>query len=117
MRDTTPQDIKDRMDADLNELNKKNYELLKLGEEKGNTKAKYAIALRQELLRLRIEKYPSSISMELAKGENHIAKLRLQKDIAESRYFTQISAIENLRISIEVKRSQLAWLKAEMSNS
>jgi len=64
MRDMTPQDFTDEMNAGLDELYKKNYELLKLCEEKGKTKAEYAIALRQELLRLRVEKYPFSISME-----------------------------------------------------
>ena len=71
----------------------------------------------QEILKLRTEKYPVTLIMELVKGNEEVAELRLQKDIAESAYYTCISATENLRLETDVIRSKLTWLRAELSNS
>ncbi|MCC5428450.1 hypothetical protein [Clostridium botulinum] len=46
-----------------------------------------------------------------------MAESGLQKDIAESLYYTAISAMDNLRLKIETLRSLLMWLRTELKNT
>ena len=113
----TPAQIMQKLDSCVLALEHGNIELKTLGIKKAKTKADYAIALRKEILKLRIEKYPATLILEISKGKEDVAKLRLDKDIAESAYYTAISAMENLRIEIEILRSKLRWFREEYHNS
>lgn len=55
--------------------------------------------------------------MELVKGNEEVAELRLQRDIAESAYYVGLEAMNNLRLEIEIIRSKLTWLRNEFKNS
>lgn len=46
-----------------------------------------------------------------------LKKAKAERDIAESAYYTCISATENLRLEIEIIRTKLAWLRTELKNS
>ncbi|EPS48741.1 hypothetical protein HYH74_09775 [Clostridium botulinum] len=46
-----------------------------------------------------------------------MAELRLQRNIKESSYYTAISAMDNLRLEIETRRSLLTWLRTELKNT
>jgi capsule polysaccharide export protein KpsE/RkpR len=112
-----PVGIINRQNQCLQALSQGNTQLKTLSLEKAKTEREYRVALAQEILRLKTEKHPATLAMKLAEGNEQVADLRLKRDVAESSYFTCISAIENLRLEADILRSQLAWLKAEMTNS
>jgi len=53
----------------------------------------------------------------MSKGNERVADLRLNRDIAESSYFVALDAVNNLRSEIEIIRSKLTWMRAELKNS
>nr|WP_315066483.1 hypothetical protein [uncultured Clostridium sp.] len=103
------QGIVEKLNACTVTLSKGNTELKTLGLMKAQTEKAYRVKLAEEISRLREEKYPATLIMELAKGNEQVAEFRLQRDIAENSYYTCISAIENLRIEIETIRSKLSF--------
>ncbi len=103
------QGIVEKLNACTVALSKGNTELKTLGLMKAQTEKAYRVKLAEEISRLREEKYPATLIMELAKGNEQVAEFGLQRDIAENSYYTCISAIENLRIEIETIRSKLSF--------
>jgi len=112
-----PQDIINKLNECVQVLSRGNTQLKTLSINKAKTEKAYRIKQAQEILKLRTEKYPVTLIMELVKGNEEVAELRLQRDIAESSYYTCISSIENLRLEVEILRSQLTWLRTELKNS
>lgn len=112
-----PQNLIEKLDTCILALSKGNSELKTLGLKKAQAEKNYRIRQAKEILLLKSDKYAATLIMELVKGNEEIAELRLQRDIAESAYYTAISATENLRLEIDVIRSQLTWLRTELSNS
>ncbi|MGL4571833.1 MAG: hypothetical protein ACRCVJ_12295 [Clostridium sp.] len=111
-----PQGLMDLLDKKQLELSNMNIRLSKISEVKARSEALYRQELRKEILKLRGEKTPATLVNDLAKGKNEIATLRYKRDIAASNYYTQISAIENKRLEIEVLRSKLTWMRVEYQN-
>ncbi|BFN03888.1 hypothetical protein [Clostridium tetani] len=112
-----PGEIMNKLNAAQLALQKGNVELKTLSINKARTEKDYRIALAKKMLILRnVEKYPSNMINDLAKGDEKVAQLRLQRDIAESSYYTAISSIDNLRLEIETLRSLLTWLRTEFKN-
>ncbi|GKX65621.1 hypothetical protein [Inconstantimicrobium mannanitabidum] len=111
-----PQGLINRMENLVSQLGKKNEEQKQLGREKAEAEQSYRVAKAKEILRLKAEKYPVTLIADLTKGNEKVAELKLKSDIAESAYFTAISATENIRLEIEIIRSQLTWLRSEMNN-
>jgi len=97
-------------------LSKGNRELKVLGVKKAKAEKAYRVKQAEEILKLKTEKYPATLIMELVKGNEEVAELRSQRDVAESAYYNCISAIDNLRVEIEAVRSKLKWLRAELRN-
>ncbi|WP_076041794.1 hypothetical protein [Clostridium botulinum] len=62
-------------------------------------------------------KYPSNMVTDLAKDNDKVAESGSQRDIAESSYYTEMSAMDNLRLKIETLRSLLMWLRTELKNT
>jgi 5-methylthioribose kinase len=112
-----PQAIVNKLNECVQALGRGNIQLKTLSLEKAKTEKAYRVKQAQEILKLRTEKYPVTIIMELVKGNEEVAELRLQRDIAESAYYTCISAIDNLRLEVEILRSQLTWMRVELKNS
>lgn len=102
-----PQGIIKRLNCCTLELNKGNVELKKLGVKKAQAEKAYKVKQAEEILKLKSEKYPATLIMELVKGNEEVAELRLQRDVAESAYNACINAIVNLRIEIDAIRSKL----------
>lgn len=97
-------------------LGKGSTELKTLGLRRAQAEKAYRVKQAQEILKLKFEKYPATLIMELVKGNEEVAELRLQRDIAESAYHTCKNAIENLRMEVEVLRSKLIWIRTELNN-
>lgn len=112
-----PQYILNKLDQCVLTLTKGNTELKTLGLKKAQTERDYKVRQAQEILKLRVDKYPATLIVELAKGNEEVAQLKLERDIAESAYFVALDAINNIRSEIEILRTKLAWLKAELKNS
>lgn len=98
-------------------LQKGNDELKTIGVKKANAERIYKIALRQELLKLRLDKQPVAIIQDLAKGEDAISQLRLERDLMENSYTVCLEAMRNTRQEIEVLRSFLVWERTELKNT
>lgn len=112
-----PQDLMDRLEKCIAALGRGNTQMKTLGLEKAKTERDYKIKQAQEILKLKADKYPATLIMELVKGNEEVAELRLQRDIAESSYFVGLEAMNNLRLEIEIIRSKLTWLRSELKNS
>lgn len=113
----SPGEIISKIEVAQIALTKGNTEIKTLGIKKAEAKRNYAIALNKKILQLKAEKYPATLIQDMARGDENVAENRLQKDIAESAYFTAISAEDNLRLEIETLRSMLTWLRVEYKNS
>lgn len=112
-----PQELMDRLEKCIAALGRGNTQMKTLGLEKAKTERDYKIKQAQEILKLKADKYPATLIMELVKGNEEVAELRLQRDIAESSYFVGLEAMNNLRLEIEIIRSKLTWLRNELKNS
>lgn len=109
-----PEVIINKLEYKVNELFIKNAELEKLEVIKDRLEATYRCELRKELLSLSLNNTKISISGDTARGNADIAQLRLNKDLAEIRYYSMKSSIENIKFEIEVLRSVLTWLSVEL---
>lgn len=67
----------------------------------------YKIALQQRILELKTEGYAITLILELAKGTEHIAELRFQRDLAERKYEVSKESIRSLRAMASVYQSIL----------
>lgn len=112
-----PNQIIEQMEIARQALTRGNTQLKTLAIKKAEAERNYRVEVRKEILQLRLEKVPTTIIHDLVRGNEKIAELRLKRDIAESDYYTCISAIENLRLDIEILRSKLTWLRVELRNS
>ncbi|HDK7160569.1 TPA: hypothetical protein PTW06_002417 [Clostridium botulinum] len=114
----TPIEIMEKIGTCQRGLTKGNIELKALGVKKARAEHDYRVALRKEILRLRqLENQPATIINDLAKGKEDIAKLRLERDIAETNYSVYIESMRNLRLEIEAYRSFLTWERVELKNT
>lgn len=100
--------------CDLTKLND-NYK--NFGIQKEKAERTYRMELRKKLIQLRAEKTPSSMVQDLAKGDERISQLRLERGLAENNYFTCKEAMNNKRSEIESLRSILTWQRVELVNS
>lgn len=82
-------------------------ELKPRGQKKAQTEHDYRVALSQRLTVLRAEGNPVTHLADIAKGEENIAKLRLERDIAESLYESAQESINVEKLKIRVLEGQL----------
>ncbi|UYZ33647.1 hypothetical protein OD350_15385 [Clostridium beijerinckii] len=105
-----------RLNTCIIALNRSNTQLKTLGLKKAQAEKEYKVKQAEEILKLREDKYPATLIMELVKGNKEVAELRLQRDVAENAYFTCLDGIDNLRIEIELIKNKLKWLRAELNS-
>ncbi len=53
----------------------------------------------------------------MARGNEEVARLRLERDIAEVNYTVCRDSLRYNERELDILRSQLAWLKVEFKNS
>lgn len=112
-----PQQIMDEIHKAKMELSKLNDNLKNFGIQKEKAERVYRIELRKMLLKLRIDKIPSNIIQDVAKGDERISMLRLERGLAENNYNTCQEALRNKRLELEALRSLLTWERTELKNS
>jgi hypothetical protein len=78
------------------------------GRKLAESEMKYRIALRKEFLRLHIEdKVAWTACGELARGEESVAKLRLERDIRKSDYDVTYEKILQLKTEIRILENEI----------
>ena len=82
-------------------------ELKPRGRKKAETEREYRMALSKRLTVLRAEGQPVTHLLDIAKGED-IAKLRMERDIAESLYDSAVEAINAQKLKIRILEGQLS---------
>lgn len=73
--------------------------------------AKREIELRQ------IDRYPGNLCYDIARGDEKVAKLRLERDIAKIDAEVCKEGLKNVRSELEALRSLLTWQRVELQNS
>jgi len=96
---------------ELQELRKTlNLAIEKL-KERGYKKAKaeqnYRVALAKEILLQRDAGMPVTIISDICRGKEEIAKLKLERDIAETLYETALQKIYATKIELQIVENQL----------
>jgi hypothetical protein len=82
---------KTRLDGAIRELHKQ-------AKAKADTERKYKIALRMEILKLKKDGYPATLINDLAKGNEEIAALRFDRDVAKGLYDSARESMQSLRV-------------------
>lgn len=90
------QDLIQEMNKIRQELNAAINILKERGIAKANAESNYRVALAKEILIQRDLKVPVTIISDICRGNKDIAKLKLERDIANTLYET---AFEKIRIS------------------
>lgn len=82
-----------------------------LAQEKAAAERTYRVALSQRILVLRSEpkKYPATLIHDIAKGEEEISLLRLNRDIAREKYKSGLESMYNVRTEASLLQSILKW--------
>ena len=115
--------IINKLEYKVNELTIRNAKLKKLGAIKDRLEATYRCELRKELLRLSLNNTEISITGDIAKdnakiarGNEKIAQLILNRDLAKIRYYSMKNSIENIKFEIEVLRSMLTGVRVQFQH-
>lgn len=106
-----------KLEYKVNELIIRNAEIERLGAIKGRREVTYRCELSKELLSLLLNKIKISIIGDIARGDEKIAKLRLNGNLAKNRFYSMKSSIENIKLEIEILRSILTWFRVEFQCS
>ena len=86
----------------------------KRGQEYAQTEHDYRIALAQQELIERDKGMPATLVSDLARGTQKIARLKMQRDIAESMYRAALEAINVYKLQAKIINDQIdrEWSKA-----
>ncbi|GLY11392.1 hypothetical protein [Pseudobacillus badius] len=84
-------------------LDKIQREIFKLAEKKAMTESAYRQKLAEEMMRLRVEKIPTTLIPDMARGNT--SDLKLERDLAEGTYKSALSAMEALKVEINALQS------------
>ena len=96
---------------ELNILNKRlsnaYKEMYKQAELYSEAERNYRIIQRHKILELKTAGHPVTLIMELAKGDEQVAEVRFQRDLAKGCYETAKESIKSMRSSLSAYQSIL----------
>ncbi len=101
-------DLVNDMNYRLKQLDTSTGMLKQAGVKKANTEALYRQELAKEILNRRAEGMPVTIISDVCRGQPNIAKLKIDRDIAESTYQSIIESINTQKLAIRVIENQIA---------
>lgn len=84
-------------------LNKASKEVFKLAEKRAMTESAYRQKLAEEIARLQVEKTPTTLIPDLAKGNT--AYFKMERDLADGMYRSALSAMEAIKTEINALQS------------
>lgn len=94
----------ERLRKDLNNIIE---ELKKAGYTKAKTEYIYRVALSKELLILRDRGLPATLTNDVARGNVNIAKLKCDRDIADSMYEATLEKLRAIKIELGIVERQI----------
>lgn len=112
-----PQQIINKMNECLRAMQQGNVQYKTLGLKKSKAEHDYRIALQKETARLKLEGTKVTIISDLSRGNEEVARLRLERDVADVNYETCRNSLRYCEKELEILRSQLAWLKSELNKT
>lgn len=86
-----------QMQNTANKLRKATSEIFTLAREKAQAEERYRVELAKEITRLRYEKVQATLIPDLARGNEQIALLKFNRDIAADRYKSGVEVIRGLQ--------------------
>ena len=101
------QDLIIEMNKKRQELNSAIHILKDRGIDKAKTESYYRVALAIEILKQREKKVPVTIINDICRGDKEIAKLKLDRDIAEVLYDTAFEKIRTLKMELQLLDNQM----------
>lgn len=101
------QDLVQEQREKINLLNQAVMSLKERGTARAKAEQAYRVALSQRLAQLRAEKQPVTHLSDIARGEENIAKLRLERDLADVLYNSAQEAINNYKLQIRIIEAQI----------
>jgi len=112
----TPAEIINGLAAKNRLLTAKNDEYIELAEKKAQAERDYNIEVRTKTLMCRSDGDPVTVISTLVKGDQVVAKLKFDLDVATAVERACLESIKDLRSQIDTYRSLLSWLKAELQS-
>lgn len=91
---------------EINIMERALAELGKRGKVYAEAERDYKIAMRVEILKLRDEKKPATLIIQLCYGMPSIAQLRFERDLAETMYKSAMEAINVKKLKVRVMENQ-----------
>jgi hypothetical protein len=82
-------------------------ELKKRGRAKAEAEASYRMGLSKQILIQREEGLPVTIISDVCRGNEYIAKLKMERDIAETYYETCKQKIYQLKLELGIIENQM----------
>jgi hypothetical protein len=91
---------RDKLDTAIKELKNR-------GQKKAQAEHDYRVALAKEIVSQRAEGIPVTVISDICRGKEDIAKLKLERDIAETLYESCMQAIYATKINIDLVQKQI----------
>lgn len=98
-------------------LGQMNAEIIKLGNAKSEAEYRYRLLKAKKIVELRYEKTPVTILLDLVKGDEEVALLKLEYDKLEVLYHNKMQNIRSLKDVMSVWQSILNYLKLEIGGN
>lgn len=101
------QDLMIEMQQLRKTLNLAIEKLKERGYKKAEAERKYRVALQKKILEERDKGTPVTIISDICRGDEEIAKLKQERDIAETLYETAYEKILSTKIELKIVENQL----------
>ena len=101
-------DLINELSAKVKLLDTAVRELGKRGQKYAQTERDYKVRLSQQILVERDKGMPVTIISDICRGNNEIAKLRFERDVAEVTYKAAQEAINSYKLQIRILDSQIS---------
>jgi hypothetical protein len=101
------QDLQIELNKYRSDLNKAITVIRERGENRAIAERDYRVELAKEILRLRTEGIPVTIISDLCRGNEKIAELKMNRDIAETLYESNMQFIYKTKLNIDIVMKQI----------
>ena len=101
------QDLQIELNKYRSDLNKAITIIRERGKNRAIAERDYRVELAKEMLRLRAEGVPVTIISDLCRGDEKIADLKLNRDIAETLYESNMQFIYKTKLNIDIVMKQI----------
>ncbi len=101
------QDLQIELNNLRSDLNKAVTIIRERGKNRAIAERDYRVELAKEMLRLRAEGVPVTIISDLCRGNEKIADLKLDRDIAETLYESNMQFIYKTKLNIDIVMKQI----------